>query len=481
MLFNEHFLRGVMPSVSIISDAFPEDARFSIDSRTLQPGELFVALKGERVDGHNFISEALKEGAAGIILGHEQRELLAQCEKKLLKNKLIVTVPDPLDALYALAKAWRAQFDYPVVAITGSVGKTTTKEMIAAIMHVQGKNCLISHGNQNTKLGIALTMLQMRTHHEYAIMEVGINCRGEMEGIAEMLRPTYGVITCIGHSHMEGLGSLHDIATEKRLLFKYFSEENVGIINGDQTLLSQVSYAHPTVKFGFKSTNQVQVRKITMHDDHISCIIKLYRKKYSISFPQVHMGILMNSLAASSVAYLLGVDESIIIETLKKPFMITGRFESRTLKNNRGVLIHDAYNANPESMKVALATFEHIKSSAKRILVIGDMLELGTNSPFWHRQLGRVLRKLSATHEIVLVGELVQWALKGLPVGAHVHAVLTWQEALPIIERKIHDYSDSMILLKGSNGIGLANLADALTEPTYVPISQVRIHEQTSV
>ncbi len=465
MSFNEHFLRGVVPKVSLLMNTFPEDARFSIDSRTLQQGEIFVALKGEHVDGHNFIAQALEKGAAGLVIASDKQHLLQKIESRQLKNKLVIAAPNTFDFMFQIAAAWRAQFSYPVLAITGSVGKTSTKEMIAAILLSHKRNCLVARANQNTKIGVALNILRMRENHDCAIFEVGISQRGEMREIAELLRPTIGLITYIGHCHMEGLGSLADIAAEKRALFKYFTGENIGIINGDQALLSHVSYPHPVVKFGFKSTNQIQARKVSQHEDHTDCVIKLYKDKYPISIPQIHPATLMNSLASAAASYILGASNEKIIDSIQHPITISGRFEKRSLKNKqRGSIINDAYNANPESMKAALATFSKIKTNAKKIVVIGDMLELGANSAFWHRQLGRVLRRMSATHDIILVGEHIQWAKKSLPVGAHVDALSSWQEVIPVVERKIKENKENLILIKGSHGTGLHHLAEALTD-----------------
>lgn len=465
MSFNEHFLRRVAPKAKILSKTFPEDARFSIDSRKVQPGDLFVALKGAHTDGHNFIADALSKEAAGLIICEDKQDCLKKIETHRLKNKLVIVVSDTFDFMYQIAASWREQFSYPVLAITGSVGKTSTKEMIAAIMKSHNKNCLVAYENQNTKIGVALNIMRMRGHHDCAIFEVGISQRGEMGEIASMLRPTMGLITYVGHCHMEGLGSVADIAAEKRALFKYFTGENIGIINGDQTLLSHVSYQHPVVKFGFKSTNQIQARKVSQHDDHIECVVKLYKDKYPISIPQIHPAAVMNALAASAASYILGASNKNIIETIQHPITIAGRFEKRYLKNKqRGWLINDAYNANPESMKAALATFSNIKTNAKKIVIVGDMLELGANTAFWHRQLGRVLRKMSSTHDIILVGEHVQWAKKSLPVGARVDALSSWQEVIPVVERKIKENKDNLILIKGSHGTGLHNLADVLTD-----------------
>jgi UDP-N-acetylmuramoyl-tripeptide--D-alanyl-D-alanine ligase len=463
MYFNEHFLSEVLPEVTLISKTFPEDVRFSVDSRSLQPGDIFVAIKGRQVDGHNFIQNALKAGAAGLIIESAKRDLLKKFDARLLEKILVVAVPDPLDAVYRLAAARRAKFANPIIAVTGSIGKTSTKEMLAHIVKLNGQECLASHANQNTKLGVALNLLRIKDSDSCAILEVGINARGEMAETAELLRPNFAIITGIGHCHLEGLGSMADVAAEKRSLFKYFTSENIGIINGDQPLLAGVGYPHPIVKFGFKTTNQVQARKVRVHDDHVSLTLKIYREKFTVNIPHIHSGLLNNVLAASAAAYLLGIPTRTIVAAAEKPFVVPGRFERRALKNHKGILIHDAYNANPESMKAALATFSKLPTDARKIVVVGDMLELGANSPFWHRQLGRVLRKMSSNHRIILVGSEVQWTKKALPVGACVDTVNTWQDALPVLEKQLDD--NSVVLVKGSHGTGLYQLAEKLSEP----------------
>jgi len=258
MRFDEHFLRGVLSDITIIKNKFPEDATFSIDSRTLKPGDIFVALPGANVDGHDFIDEALRKGAAGIFIAESKRSVLNSLQPGQLSEKLIVVVSDVLDALKKLAAAWRAQFDFPVVAITGSVGKTSTKQLICNILSANGSNFFTSKGTQNTAIGLALNMLCLRKEHQGSVFEVGISKRGEMAALVDMLKPTTALITCVGHSHMEGLGSLQDIALEKRDVFKGFKEDSIGIINGDQPILAGVGYAHPVIKFGSKTTNQIQ-------------------------------------------------------------------------------------------------------------------------------------------------------------------------------------------------------------------------------
>ena len=457
MYFDEHFIQGALPDFTIINNHFPSDARFSIDSRTLKKGEIFVALSGQQTDGHKYIKQALDNGAAGIIIAEEKKDLLQNVQQEI-KNKLVITVPDPFKALVRLAKAWRSQFNYPVIAITGSVGKTSTKMILANIVSLQHEQFLVSTGNENTQLGVALNMLKMRRNHTLSIFEVGISKRGEMAVIAEMLRPTNAVITCIGHSHMEGLGSLADIALEKRDIFKYFTEESVGIINGDQSLLAHVGYIHPVIKFGAKTINQVQARKIVKKEGCIEFLLKLYKQKYIIRLNQSHEGAVFNCLAAASVAHLIGISADLIAKGLTMPLTISNRFEPLRLAICDGTVISDCYNANPESMKNALLAFENLQASGKKIAVLGDMLELGVTTPFWHRQLGRFLRKTPSVSHIILVGDFVKWTHKTIPVGLSCELVSTWQEAAQRL--KNHVGTSSVVLVKGSHAVGLTHLVE---------------------
>ncbi len=461
MRFDEHFVKRAVPGVSIVCGNVPNDPHFVIDSRKVKSGDIFVALPGMRCDGHDFVSQAIERGAAGLLIAEHKKNLLHQLDSRY-RDVFVMVVKDTLQALADLATAWRARFDYPVIAITGSVGKTLTKQMLANMLELQGGNYLVSHGNQNTKIGVSLNMLRMRAEHAVAIFEVGVNRRGEMGQLAHMIRPTTAVITNIGHSHMEGLGSLYDIALEKRDVFKYFSEGSIGIINGDQAILSNVSYQHPVVKFGVKTTNQIQARKVRIAGSHISFVLKIYQEKYPVVIKQAHAGSVANALAAASVAHLLAVPHATIVKAIQMPVVIAGRFEQRKLSHVQGFMINDCYNANPESMKAALLAFQRIETKAKKIAVLGDMLELGVNSPFWHRQIGRFLRKVPSLKQVILVGNLVQWTKKTIPAGVPVTIVDSWQEAVKHLREQLA-HEESAILVKGSRAMGLNNLVDTFT------------------
>ena len=466
MRFDEHFLRGTLSNLTLLHDTFPDDATFCVDTRTLQPGDIFVALPGVNTDGHEFAADALKKGAGGLLISDEQQGVLKDVDSSLLKNTLVVAVSDVLQALTQLATAWRAQFDCPVVAITGSVGKTSTKQIVGQILELHGSNTFVSLGNQNTLIGLALNMLGMREYHESAIFEVGISKRGEMARMVDMLKPTTGLITNIGHCHMEGLGSLHDIALEKRDVFKCFKEDSIGIINGDQPILAGVGYPHPVIKFGSKTTNQIQARKINVDGETIDFVLKIYKNKYNVTLNKTHSGAVFNALAATTIAHHLGIPDSVIVKGIQKPVVVSNRFERRELKDNSGMMINDCYNANPESMKAALLAFEQIETGSQKLAVLGDMLELGVNSPFWHRQLGRFLRKVPSLKEVILVGDLVEWTKKTVPPGVKAEIVPTWEDAATMLKKKLS--GDDVVLVKGSRGIQLEKLVQKFSKKSSI-------------
>ncbi len=457
MQFDEAFIKSVLSDVVILCGELPSEPLFNIDSRTIQPNEIFVALPGEQTDGHNFIEDVLKKNALGVMIASDKIACVQTIDQKLLRNKLVIVVKDTYAAFIKMATAWRERFAYPVIGITGSVGKTSTKEMVAAILNHAGKKYVASRASQNTHVGLAMNIFRMRADHEVAVFEMGISHRGEMALLARMVKPTMAVITNVGHAHMEGLGSLQDISTEKRAIFSYFNEQNIGIINGDLPVLSNVSYSHPVVRFGSKTTNQIQARKITIVNNTATFILKIYKKKYAVVLDKPHIGAVFAATAAAAVAHFLGIDHVRIVEAIQQPVVVKGRFEKRSLLNGAGVLINDCYNANPESMKAALLAFEQIETPAKKVVVLGDMLELGVNSAFWHRQIGRFLRKVPSVKQVLLVGSMVEWVRKTLPAGVEVQVVPSWKDATFYFE---HLNEQSMVLIKGSNGVGLMNLVE---------------------
>ncbi|KKS68236.1 MAG: UDP-N-acetylmuramoyl-tripeptide-D-alanyl-D-alanine ligase [candidate division TM6 bacterium GW2011_GWE2_42_60] len=462
MRLDELFFTTVIPEAQFCGKGTCALDRCVVDSRLVKPGDLFIARKGTVVDGHAFVADAVKRGATGLMIALSQKTCLETLPAESLARVRVALVPDVERALFALAKAWRAQFTLPVVGVTGSIGKTTTKELIAEMVTKSGSSCLVSAGNYNTMVGASLTLLKLQSEHKCAVLEMGISLRGEMAQLADLIRPTFGVITTIAHQHMDGLGALAEIAAEKRAIFKYFKPDNIGFVNGDQSLLAGISYSHPLVKFGLKMTNQIQARRISGDGESTSCTLKLYGDRYQVTLPTPHRGRLTNALAAAAVAHFLNVPHQIIKEVLEEGDAVPGRFQSLRLNAGKGILINDAYNANPESMREALMAFDRLEVRGTKIAVLGDMLGLGANTVFWHRQLGRSLRKTSTIQRAIFVGEAIRAIEQTVPRGLQYQIVASWQEAAELLNHSLPD--DGAILLKASHDIGLQNIATALVQ-----------------
>lgn len=461
MHIDTNFVSKVTPT-STIKGLFPVDANFSVDTRILQKGDVFVALGGAKVDGHDFIDEALKKGAAGFILYAKKQEELVKKYQKQFADKAVMFVDDTLQTLLDLAYAWRTQFSYPVVAITGTVGKTTTKEMVRNILKQTSLKFIASTGNQNTLIGVSMNILKMRPDHDVAVFELGISDCGSMRKLVELLRPTLAVVTHVGHGHMQGLGDVAMVAREKREIFSMFAESNIGIINGDQPELAKISYIHPVIRFGKKTTNQIQARKILCQQNSIAFVLKLYKKKYKVVLPTCNESRVMNALAAISVGQALGIADELLIQGIEQPVVVTGRFQE-LFHSSGSVLINDAYNCNPDSAKAALLAFDQYQTTLKKVVVLGDMKELGSQSAFWHRQLGRMVRNVSNITQVVLIGQDVASTKKTLPIGVPCLQFLNIDEAFESL-RSMLLQKDKVFLCKASNSMRFLELIQRLQE-----------------
>lgn len=436
----------------------------SIDSRSIQPGEFFIAIKGLNFDGHDFVKDALARGASGALIQRDRIDSIAGAQEGFF-----IIVDDTMQSFTALAKAWRQRLTCPVVGITGSVGKTSTKEMVRSILLAAGIDAYVSFKNFNNIFGLCYNILRIPLWVQAAVFEVGINEKGEMEQLADILRPTIGLITNIGHAHLEGLGnSLGSVASEKRQLFKFFSGHDVGIVFGDQPLLSDISYVHPIAKFGLKTKNQVQARKVVVCSDEKNNLttkffIKWYGKKAAITLKTNHQAMVINALAASAVAYFLNVSFEAVVKGLEEYQGFEHRFEMKKLRDGKGMLLNDCYNANPESMKAAIVAFSQLTSKGLKIAVLGDMLELGDREAYWHRQIGRVLAKVGGCQHLILVGQRARGIAHTAPRSLPVIMASDWQEAHEHLE-KLLAQPDALVLVKASHGIHLERMVSKVVE-----------------
>ncbi|MBU1008195.1 UDP-N-acetylmuramoyl-tripeptide--D-alanyl-D-alanine ligase [Candidatus Dependentiae bacterium] len=438
----------------------------SIDTRTIERGQIFFAIKGDRVDGHDFLDDAIKKGACALVINVSAKDRLPKlCFDQ--NNVSIICVPDTVRALVETAREWRGRFDCPIVGITGSIGKTTTKEMVHSILRQTDLSHHVSYKNQNSLIGLCLNIVNMRLGCQVAVFELGISLRDEMEKKASILRPTIGIITTVAHSHMAGLGGLEEIACEKRKIFTFFGSTDTGIICGDQKLLSDVSYAHPVISFGLKKKdNNVRASSIRTYSEEESfgvCFsLHISSEEVLVRLQTNHRGQVHNALAASSVASLLGIDLQKIVDGLQEYAGCEGRFESRKLRKNRGWLINDCYNANPESMRAALLAFHELPAE-KKIAVLGDMLELGEREVFLHQQVGQVLSQTTSISQVILVGDRARHIAQTAPKLLDIVYVNDWKQATTMLEKMLVEHP-VRVLVKASHAIGLGNLVRQVCE-----------------
>ena len=441
----------------------------SIDSRNVVAGDVFFAIEGASTDGHRFIEQALDRGAVALVVQEGKQDCLSVAGiQQKLTDKLVILVADPCQALIAITRAWRALFTCPVVGITGSIGKTTTKEMVRTLLASANIPAFVSYKNYNTLLGVCLNLLRADLAVKVIVFEVGINHKDEMDAIAELLQPTIGLITCVAHSHGEGLGGLQEIAQEKRHLFSYFKAHDVGIVFGDQELLSEIHYAHPIAKFGFKTKNQVQARKVKVLCDDAGQLathftLKWYNQKADVRLKGNHGGLVHNAVAASTIAYFLQIPFDDVVKGLESYQGFENRFEMRKLKDDKGLLLSDCYNANPESMRAALLAFEQMPSTSKKVVVLGDMLELGERELYWHRQIGRVLYKTLSVKSLILVGQRAKVIAKTAPITMEIATANDWQEACQKLDLMLSDQK-ALVLVKASGGMKLDKMVTQVTE-----------------
>lgn len=473
MILSTSFLRTVLPSAQLYNPDleawFAQHAATDIvpvvDSREVKGGTLFVAIPGQKVDGHDFVDQAIQAGAIAILIEKSKRSYAQNISDEVQKNVLFIAVDDTTSALVAFAKAWRKQFDIPIIGVTGSMGKTTTKEMLRTIFEHAEIPAYVSQGNQNSLIGVSLNILQLTKQHTLAVFEMGINERGEMAQLVEIVQPTTALVTTIAHAHGEGIGSLADIAQEKVKIFSQLPSHAVGVITGDQPMLKRFSYHHKVMTFGFKRGNDLRADQITtsfsLEQMQISCRVICGSERLKLILNTGHKGTLHNALAALAVAAAVGVSLPAAVAALANFKAVAQRFEGKKILGDRGFVINDACNANPETMQGAIQSFDSITTSAPKIAVIGQMFELGARTQYWHARIGKLLAKTGSLSKVILVGAMMREQQR--VVGSSVPCIYvdTWEQAHELL---LHELDvQPLILLKSSNSVGLVNIAKQLT------------------
>ncbi|MGB2832910.1 MAG: UDP-N-acetylmuramoyl-tripeptide--D-alanyl-D-alanine ligase [Methylotenera sp.] len=377
------------------------------DSRNIAQGQLFVALKGPHFDGHHFAAEAIKQGAAAVLVDNPE-----------LGVEPAIVVQDTRLALGQLAAYWRSQFNIPVVAVTGSNGKTTTKEMLTAILSeaAGGTDKVHStYGNLNNDIGLPLTLLKMNARHQYAVIEMGMNHLGEIEYLTHIAKPNVAVINNAGTAHIGELGSRDNIAKAKGEIFAGLDANGIAVINADdeyaeywETLNSE----RKVVTFGLNLGADITA-SFKEEDGFSSVNLTTPSGKVSFKLNVQGQHNISNALAAGATAYALGVSNTNIAQGLQSFAGVYGRLE-RKAGVNGAIVIDDTYNANPDSMKAAIDVLA--QQDGEKILVLGDMGELGTDALTMHMEIG-TYAKVAGLSTLYCLGELSQAMVNGFGVG----------------------------------------------------------------
>ncbi len=423
----------------------------STDSRNITPGALFIPLRGERFDGHDYLSQAVKNGAAAC-LSEEVIEGL---------SVPVVRVSGTLRALGDLAAAYRLQLRGPLIAITGSVGKTTSKEMLAAILELIGPG-LKTAGNFNNLIGLPLTLFRLQTEHQWAVLEMGTSSLGEIERLTEIAQPTIGVITNVGPAHLETLHGLDGVSRAKGELFAGL-QGGTAVINLDDERVARLPVANGVDKLTYGESAQAQVRaeqvQVAAASVQFELVFDSKRESVCLQVPGRHN--VANALAAAAAALVVNVPLAKIAAGLNRFVPIRGRMNLCPLACG-GLLLDDSYNSNPLSVAAALDGLKEQKGQGRRVAVLGDMLELGEDTVQLHREAGA--RAAEVVDLLVAVGEYADLLCAGaqtagLPAEQSVQLA---DVAAAIGYLQQNQRPGDRILVKGSRGIKLDKLATAL-------------------
>jgi len=428
-----------------------EVLRVSTDSRTIQPGDLFIALRGAKFDGGAFAAQALQQGAAGVVLDRTQAPDIAAA----------LRVDDTRLALGKLAAAWRQRFAIPVVAITGSNGKTTVKEMLAAILRVEaGADAAVLHteGNLNNDIGLPLMLLRLRETHQYAVLEMGMNHAGEIDYLTRLAGPDVAVVNNALSAHIGFLGSIENIARAKGEIFNGLSDAGIAVFNADDPhawLWREANAQRCVIDFGIR-----QPAAVCGH-----CQPGGFGSALTLTLPNATLDIAlqvpgehnaMNALAAAAAAFALDVSHRSIVAGLSGFSGVKGRLQRKAALHG-STLIDDTYNANPDSVKAALAVLA--QQPGRKILVLGDMGELGSDAAAMHAQIGLAARA-AGVDRLLALGELTQETVRAFGTGAmHFERI---QELLAELENELTP--DTTVLVKGSRFMQMERVVQSFME-----------------
>jgi UDP-N-acetylmuramoyl-tripeptide--D-alanyl-D-alanine ligase len=417
----------------------------STDSRSCQREQLFVALKGPTHDGHEHVSEAGRRGAAAALVSRSVDAPMP-----------MIRVTDTLQALGRLAALWRDRFDIPIIGVTGSNGKTTVKEMLAAILR-STTPLLATRGNLNNEIGLPLTLMELNADHRLAVIEMGANHPGEIARLARLARPHVGVITQCAPAHLEGFGSIEGVAHAKGELLSNLDADGIAVINADDAfapLWRRLAGSRRCLSFAIDSAADVRAR---WHQESTGSRIEMATPAgplaLRLALPGRHN--VANAAAAAAAAVAIGAAPDAIVSGLEQMRPVPGRLQPKIIDGDI-CIIDDTYNANPASLKAGLEVLAAFPG--RHWLVLGDMAELGDEAPSYHRKAAQLVRDYHIDR-LLTVGELSRLTTASYGEGAHHHASL--DALVASLGESLQPHTT--VLVKGSRSMGMERVVAALT------------------
>lgn len=427
-----------------------EAANVVLDSRLVNKDDLFIATIGERTDGHKYIDDVFEKGALTVV-----------CEKAPADPKgPYILVKNSFEALKSIAKSYRMQLDIKVVGITGSVGKTSTKEFISSVL-AQKYAVLKTEGNFNNEVGLPLTVLKLRDNHEIAVLEMGISDFGEMNRLSEIAKPDICVITNIGQSHLENLGSRQGILRAKSEIFNYMNENGSVCINGDDDMLLTIESVKgkKPIKFGFHPSNDIYATDIVSQGLFGStCTIHVNHKEFRAEVPLPGEHMVRNAMAATAIGTLFDLTCEEIAAGIKAVQSVGGR--SNIIRHSKYTIIDDCYNANPVSMKAAIDLLA--TADTRKVAILGDMNELGSKEKDFHREVGSYAAA-AGIDVLVCIGTLSKAMYEGafdVNFAGNLYFYETRDELIAALSSILEE--NDTILVKASHSLGFENIVKTL-------------------
>ena len=448
-----------MMSLAILAEALKaphvgKDAVFTgvcHDTRTLQRGDLYVAIKGEHFDGHSFLAEAITAGAVGALLARDMETSLPY-----------VRVPNTRLGLGNLGAFWRGQFKIPVIAVTGSNGKTTVKEMIGAMLGETGPGC-VTRGNLNNDIGVPLTLSRLRAGDKYAVIEMGMNHPGEIEYLSRLTSPTIALITNAAEAHLAGVGTVEDVARAKGEIFAGLSEDGTAVLNADDPhfpLWKTFTGLKKCLTFGLDHKADVSGAYELTDTGSVIQLKTITHGDIDMRIPVLGRHNVMNALAATAAALAAGASLENVKTGLEKLKTVSGRMEVKQGISGARI-IDDTYNANPASVAAGLQVLKEF--SGERVLVLGDMGELGAAAADIHFRVGELASRIGV-QRLFAIGELSRVAVGAFGKGArhfesHVALIEALQDCL---------HAEMTVLVKGSRLMRMERIVAGITKKSPV-------------